>query len=74
MKKELKEAASTTKDVITHALKTGEIFERKAADRLKICRSCLQYDPKGWCKLCGCYLKVKAKLAGAKCPINKWQK
>jgi len=72
MKKEIKNLVQTVKDVASHAAKTGEILERKSAERLAICGKCPQYDPKGWCKLCGCYLRVKAKMAGSKCPLKKW--
>jgi len=41
--------------------------------RLSICRSCDHLEPKEeQCKLCGCYMKVKAKVTVAYCPDKKW--
>jgi hypothetical protein len=43
--------------------------------RLKICSKCPNYTKMlgiGRCKLCGCVMAVKAKIAAMKCPANKW--
>tara|TARA_R110000782_G_scaffold186862_1_gene277048 strand:+ start:15199 stop:15615 length:417 start_codon:yes stop_codon:yes gene_type:complete len=43
-------------------------------DRLKICKSCEYYfKPTGTCKRCGCFMRIKAKIAPVSCPVNKWQ-
>ena len=39
--------------------------------RLDICRGCPEFDA-GRCRKCGCYMKLKARIAAAHCPIGKW--
>tara|TARA_R110002020_G_scaffold85712_2_gene211333 strand:+ start:120 stop:521 length:402 start_codon:yes stop_codon:yes gene_type:complete len=49
----------------------NEIYE----DRIKICKSCVYYfKPTGTCKDCGCFMKIKARLAPVSCSQKKWQK
>mgnify|MGYP003627621384 FL=1 len=44
-------------------------------DRLAICKSCIFYfKPTGTCKDCGCFMKIKARLAPMECGQKKWQK
>jgi hypothetical protein len=46
-------------------------------DRIAICKSCDKYlSLLGNCKICGCFMKVKARLAPMECAANpkKWQK
>ena len=44
-------------------------------DRLAICKSCIYYfKPTGTCKDCGCFMKIKARLAPMECGQKKWQK
>ena len=44
-------------------------------DRLAICQSCVYYfKPTGNCKDCGCFMKIKARLAPMECGQRKWQK
>jgi len=44
-------------------------------DRLAICKSCVYYfKPTGNCKDCGCFMKIKARLAPMECGQRKWQK
>ena len=44
-------------------------------DRIAICKSCVYYfKPTGTCKDCGCFMKVKARLAPMGCSQGKWQK
>lgn len=48
-----------------------DIPTRKA--RYSICQSCENLD-KRWCKcqICNCWMPVKARIPGMKCPIGKW--
>lgn len=41
--------------------------------RYSICQSCEKLD-KRWakCQICNCWMPVKARLPGMKCPIGKW--
>ena len=44
-------------------------------DRIEICKSCVYYfKPTGTCKDCGCFMKLKARLAPMGCSQGKWQK
>lgn len=44
-------------------------------ERLDICRACPEYfKVTGNCKLCGCFMKVKASMAFMACPAGKWEK
>ena len=41
--------------------------------RISICKACSSYDPKlVRCKKCGCFVAIKTKLQGEKCPLEKW--
>ena len=49
----------------------NEVYE----DRLAICKTCIYYfKPTGTCKDCGCFMKLKARLAPMECSQKKWQK
>lgn len=42
--------------------------------RIEVCSSCdLLIKPTFQCKECGCFMKLKAKLVDATCPLGKWQ-
>lgn len=47
-----------------------------AADRLRVCAGCpsVKIVPVFGevCGECGCFMRVKAKLAAVECPIGKW--
>jgi len=50
---------------------TNEIYE----ERMSICRSCVFYfKPTGTCKDCGCFMKIKSRLATMSCSQRKWLK
>lgn len=41
-------------------------------ERLKACRECdLLLD--GMCRSCGCYVELRAAVAGRSCPWNRWK-
>ena len=40
--------------------------------RWDICTKCPNLKDEKLCTLCGCYMKRKIDLEGAKCPISKW--
>ena len=47
--------------------------EDVAASRMAICEECPSLiKVTHQCKECGCLMKVKTKLAKAKCPLDKW--
>jgi hypothetical protein len=41
--------------------------------RLVICSGCEHlYKTTYTCKVCGCFMRVKATIESSKCPKNKW--
>ena len=49
----------------------NEIYE----DRMAICKACNYYQSLlGNCKICKCFMKVKARIAPMQCPKKYWQK
>ena len=43
--------------------------------RLSICQDCEYFiSPTSQCKKCGCFMKVKTRLATTRCPVGKWEK
>ena len=42
-------------------------------ERLDICRSCDDYyKPTGSCKICGCFMRIKASIGIMECPKEYW--
>ena len=42
--------------------------------RINICSQCEFLKKHTRCEKCGCFMKVKTRLATARCPIGKWEK
>ena len=40
--------------------------------RIDTCKKCEYLAMGSNCKLCGCFVHIKARYAGASCDINKW--
>ena len=50
---------------------SNDVYE----DRITICKSCDYYFKlTGNCKVCLCFMKVKARIAPQECPKKYWQK
>ena len=52
---------------------TRYVSEETSKSRLEICNSCpnlIQLTKQ--CKKCGCFMQLKTKLDGSRCPIGKW--
>ena len=48
-----------------------EIYE----DRIAICKGCVYYSSLlGNCKICTCFMKVKARIGSQSCPQKYWDK
>lgn len=46
-----------------------EVFK----DRIDICRKCEYYfKPTGNCKVCGCFMRIKASISVMECPKGYW--
>jgi|2_EtaG_2_1085320.scaffolds.fasta_scaffold10283_4 hypothetical protein len=41
-------------------------------DRMRICSKCEFLKKYTRCEKCGCFMKIKTRLAPVKCPIGKW--
>ena len=49
----------------------NEVYE----DRIAICKSCIYYSKLlGQCKVCLCFMKIKARIAPMACPQKYWDK
>tara|TARA_R100001463_G_scaffold39868_2_gene85121 strand:+ start:2899 stop:3300 length:402 start_codon:yes stop_codon:yes gene_type:complete len=49
----------------------SEVYE----DRIAICKGCIYYSSVlGNCKVCKCFMKVKARIAPMSCPKKFWMK
>ena len=50
---------------------SNEIYE----DRIAICKKCVYYFKlTGSCKVCKCFMKIKARIGPMECPQGYWQK
>lgn len=47
--------------------------DEEASRRFEICSGCPELIKlTAQCKKCGCFMKLKTKIANAECPIGKW--
>ena len=54
---------------------TERVDRRTRAERMRECRACEHFfAPTTQCQMCGCVMVVKTTLAGAECPIGKWNR
>ena len=54
-----------------------EIFasEETFEERLSICKNCEKYiNLSNQCRVCLCFMPVKARFAAAECPVKKWDR
>ena len=65
---DLRSIPSRIKQVILH---DQTIIDR----RFSMCQDCEHFiSATSQCKECGCFMKVKTKVATARCPVGKWEK
>ena len=65
----IKEIKKATKDINQNK----RVTEKQYKDRLKTCNDCLYLmRSTQMCRLCGCFMKIKASLPSSRCPIDKW--
>ena len=56
-------------------IRRGVIHNQTILDeRWDLCTSCEFLTEENTCQKCGCFMKVKHKLAFASCPIGKWDR
>ena len=49
--------------------------KHQAQARYDICKSCDKFfHAIQHCRVCGCYMKLKVKMASQSCPLQKWTK
>jgi len=53
---------------MAHGMKEADNYE----ERISLCEDCPEFRKDERCAKCGCFMKVKAKWAEQKCPLNKW--
>lgn len=74
----IEKAFGFTKAMANQLINNGlKLVDDKTFDeRVAICNSCDKKNKYGQCKLCGCYIKMKAALPSEQCPHNppKWEK
>tara|TARA_R100001594_G_C3985928_1_gene251248 strand:+ start:481 stop:849 length:369 start_codon:yes stop_codon:yes gene_type:complete len=65
---DLRAVSSRFKSILLH---NQDIIDKRWSE----CEKCeFLFKPTGNCKKCGCFMKVKTKVATARCPIGKWEK
>lgn len=58
----------TTMDLVHGGFADGPVAEA----RLITCKACPHFIDDSRCRLCGCYMIAKTKVALARCPENRW--
>jgi hypothetical protein len=49
------------------------VGKETAQARFDACKSCEHlFKPTNTCKQCGCFMKLKVKIAEATCPVGNW--
>ena len=65
----IKDIKKATKDVF----KNKRVTEKQYKNRLKTCNDCIYLvRSTNMCRVCGCFMKIKASLPSSSCPLNKW--
>lgn len=66
-------ALETLIDVTKAYMKGDRIIDKSEIPslKLKVCKDCPQFN-QGRCKLCGCFMDKKVKIAQSKCPNGYW--
>tara|TARA_Y100000310_G_scaffold343643_1_gene452244 strand:+ start:118 stop:477 length:360 start_codon:yes stop_codon:yes gene_type:complete len=60
---------------VSPAVKRGIIHDEAVLnERWNLCLGCEFLTDSNKCEKCGCFMKVKHKMAYAKCPIGKWDR
>lgn len=66
--------ANAAKDVGVWVASGAPMSPQELIDsRLAVCRGC-EFFKDNRCAKCGCFMKAKASMVTAKCPLGKWVK
>lgn len=64
---------NAAKNTFTKMVGSKFVSDEVSSQRTTICQSCDKlFKPTNQCRLCGCFIFTKTKLAASHCPINKW--
>ncbi len=76
LKDKIKMAAHSAATIATN-IATGEdvlVDEQTYMKRMAACQKCDKWvRPLNQCGECSCFLSIKGRLAGQKCPLDKWK-
>ena len=65
----MKKRMEAIQDKLNHIIVPDVVYEH----RINICLDCPRlFSATMQCKECGCFLKAKAQLESAACPLEKW--
>ncbi len=67
-----KQKRYTLLDAASDTLHGEFASEEVRQKRIEICKGCEYLAMGSNCKLCGCFVHVKARFKNASCDINKW--
>jgi hypothetical protein len=76
LRERVKNARVAAQRVITRSLRGGRVAVSadETEKRLSICQQCEFFRTSdGTCSQCGCFIRLKAKLATEACPLEKWE-
>lgn len=67
-----KNLANTMGDFANSGFKVvdKEVYDQ----RMETCRGCDRFENNRFCRECGCFMDLKAKIEVAECPLDKWSK
>lgn len=68
----VKNFSNTMAKTIKATLKGEKTVDWNSSEKLAICLHCDELDKKGWCRECGCYVRLKIHLSQTHCDKGKW--
>lgn len=66
----VKDFSDTAKKVIRSGFQLAD--DEEQSRRFSICKKC-EYYTGTFCRICGCYMRLKTRLEAVKCPRNLWE-
>ena len=60
---------------IPQKIKAQFVYDEEIINhRWELCSGCEFLTKMNRCKKCGCFMKIKTRVAKMKCPVDKWGK